>query len=562
MSERLPIVLCCAEESEVALVAVVDALHRDGHAPEVVPGVETDSALLTEAADRMHGAALFVLCQSQDLDRFQVRRLQGLFSARKGPYHRMVTVDVPPMQATGMLPAVRDAARSVVERRGMGDEEDDGRYMRDVVMPTSVAMVPGAGVPEPPRRARGGAPPVAEPRGISREALGLDGETEIIDPKDLGPPAVPVPEPDVLISTDPTDELQRSTFDDTPGDGVPSEIPEDLAVVGESESGVETRGVPGSTSWARSGPVEVDRVARTTRTDPRAEADARPLPSASTPIDVGMPPEPLPPVQEPRRTGRVVLLLLAAAGMAAVVGMAVLHGSAPQGAGPLHQTVAERGAPVVETPADDEPGQTEPVVIVEPRKPEAVPPPDLGAIPTAAGSSTGGTSAASGDGDEAGTESGATTAAEPDSGSPEPPATPASPTTGAGGKPSSVPPPPSAQASADLLAATIDAAIEAGRLTDVDGVLVLSVGGGTTTWDEANGRCRRRRFEGLRNWRLPSKGQLYRLRKAKALRGGSYWSRSVVGGDEVYALDAGSGRMNMFLKIEPNAKAICVRKRP
>ncbi len=580
MSERLPIVLCCAEESEVALVAVVDVLHRDGFAPEVVPGVETDSALLTDAADRIQGAALFVLCQSEDLDRFQVRRLQGLFSARKGPFHRMVTVDVPPRQAVGMLPAVREAASKVAGGVGTYDEEDDGRYMRDVVMPTSVAAVPGAGVPEPPRRSRA-APrsAVLEPRGISEKALGLDGETEIVDPRDYGPTdASQVPEPDVLISTDPsTDELAQEAFDPTPSDGVPSEVAEDYPVVAGSGSNIESGGAARPVSWARSGPVEIERVVRPSKADPRAEEDTSPLPRASTPIDLApLPPEEAAPPE--RKAGRILLLLLAAGGMATVVGMAVLHGTAPAGVGPGHQTVAQRGAPVRpaadETPAGSGPAAIH--VVPTARGPAAVvePPPPDPAVQAANGATT---STSATPGSTSGAESGAQTSdAAADgagSGGPAvdsasgaavaepPPAAVDDPGTGHA-PPPAVPPPPTAEPTAGLVDATIDAAIAGGRVKQVDQLLVLSVGGGTTTWDDAANRCRRRKFEGLRGWRLPSKSQLNKIRKAKALGGGSYWSRTVVGGDEVYALDAGSGRMNMWLKIEPNAKAVCVRKRP
>lgn len=125
-----------------------------------------------------------------------------------------------------------------------------------------------------------------------------------------------------------------------------------------------------------------------------------------------------------------------------------------------------------------------------------------------------------------------------------------------------VPPPPNTAPSASQLDAAIAVAIADGRLQELGELLVSSSGSETMTWDEAVGRCRRRKVEGMKGWRLPSKGQLVKLRKAKLLSGGTYWSRSVVGGDEAYAYDGGSGRMNVWLKMEPNARALCVRKRP
>ena len=125
-----------------------------------------------------------------------------------------------------------------------------------------------------------------------------------------------------------------------------------------------------------------------------------------------------------------------------------------------------------------------------------------------------------------------------------------------------VPPPPNTAPSASQLEAAIAAAIAAGRMQEHGELLVLPAGTETMTWDEASARCRRRKAEGMRSWRLPSKGELVELRKAKLLPPGTYWSRAAVGGDEAYAFDAASGRMNVWLKMEPNARALCVRKRP
>ena len=82
---HVPLLLCCAEENEVALVRVVDELHKEGRAPEVVAGVDLDGNLLSAAVDRTDGPALFVLCQTDELDRTATRKLSGLFSARKAP---------------------------------------------------------------------------------------------------------------------------------------------------------------------------------------------------------------------------------------------------------------------------------------------------------------------------------------------------------------------------------------------------------------------------------------------------------------------------------------------
>ncbi|MCA9710006.1 MAG: hypothetical protein KDK70_29475, partial [Myxococcales bacterium] len=348
--EPLPIVLCCAEEAEVALVAVVDALHQEGFTPEVLPGVERDAELLAAAADRIHGRALFVLCQSDDLDRFQVRRLQGLFSARKGPEHRMITVDVQAMGAMSILPEVRVAAQG--GGRVSPSSDDDGRFMRDVVMPSAMAA-PGASIPNRPRRRNN---VIREPEGITEEALGMLPQDSAM----VEPPRKVYPEPDVLIATDPTGETispySSLRYDQMFGDGVPRPVPEDFPEPRDSSQDVEIVEPQRRVAWSdRSGPIEVDRVSqRASKADPRADADAAPLPSVSSPIVV----EEDAPAEEPepeRRSGRIGLLLLAGAGMAGIVAMAVLHGTAPVGLGPAGGRAVERGLPSTpETPPGNE----------------------------------------------------------------------------------------------------------------------------------------------------------------------------------------------------------------
>jgi hypothetical protein len=132
----VPIFLCCAEENEVALVATVAELRSQGLEPEVVPGVELDAAILARAVDRNLGAGLYVLCQSDDLDRFQFRRLEGLFSARKGPVHRLITVELEYKNPTGIVPeiaAAADALEAGEAEERPDDDAPEANHLRDVV---------------------------------------------------------------------------------------------------------------------------------------------------------------------------------------------------------------------------------------------------------------------------------------------------------------------------------------------------------------------------------------------------------------------------------------------
>ncbi len=564
-AKRLPIVLCCAEESEVALVAVVDLLHREGHAPELVPGVDADVDALTAAADRLSGPALFVLCQSEGLGRVQVRRLEGLFSARKGPEHRMVMVDVAGRSAASVVVEVRAAARELLRGSG-GRSVDDGHYMRDVVVPTSVAAVPGATVPQRAPRSRGrelqrSSSIAREPEGISEEALGLDsGDSAVVDVRELHSL---VPEPEVLLGTNAESRaaLAESGFepDGMPSDGVPLAIAEDFPVVGASSQDVEIRGAPGRVGWDHSGPVDLERVARPLRSDPRAETDETPLPSSSTPIDVGKAGAPAVPKPRPEdevgapppgRVGRLILLVVAAAGMAGVVTMAVLHATAPVGLGPSAET-HDRGAPLVSSPAAD--------ADLEVEAPEPEPEPRVVAA-TAATTDEPQPAAATGnetgepalDGEAASPdETGGEEASNEETGNDEI----IESGHGDGGK--LVPPPPHTEDDDDSLGA----AIAAGRVHEAGELLVVLTGPSTVTWEEAATRCSRRKVAGLTRWRLATMGQLNALRRANVLTYGSFWSRSAVGTDEVLVLDAASGRTNRWLKIEPTGRVVCVHAR-
>lgn len=566
---RPPIIFGCASDHELPVAAVADALQREGHPVEVISGVDLDEAELAAATDRLRGPALFVLCRSDALGRSIALRIEGLLSARKGPLHRVTTVDVPVRVPTSVVPEIVFAAAQLGVAGG-SDREDSGRFMREVVVPTSVAAVPGAttsGRSARERWSESGDGVVEEPRGISDDALGLGDDTDVFDPQEYQPQAEPEPppEPEVLISTDPdTTELRQrelaQALAEEFGDGVPEAVTYDRTLADGSQPGIPTS-LPHSPSWDRSGPVEVERVAARVRSDPRAEADDRPLPSASTPITISEEAEPMvaaPP--PPRRTGaRLLLLLMAAAGMAGILIMALMHDTTMAGAKPAPR----RGVP----PAA-------PAAVPDEGRAAVVPPTGEGstgsdgaqddaagstsgaaAVADASGGVEGGTTGGEGEGEELGEGStGASdSAAEPAADEPA--------AAGSGPAPV-VPPPPNTAPSASQLEAAIAAAIEQGRLMEHEDLLVLPTGADTMAWEDAIARCRRRKVEGMRGWRLPTKGQLARLRKAKLVSSGTYWSSSVVGGDEAYAVDAGSGRMNVWLKMEPNARAICVRKRP
>lgn len=62
----------------------------------------------------------------------------------------------------------------------------------------------------------------------------------------------------------------------------------------------------------------------------------------------------------------------------------------------------------------------------------------------------------------------------------------------------------------------------------------------------------------MQGFRLPGARELRKMRAAKVVSSGSYWTRETMG-DEAMAFDGETGATNVFLTIEPNARAVCVR---
>jgi hypothetical protein len=644
------LVLCCAEDGEVRLVDLIDTLHADGHSPEVLAGIDADPDVLTTAVDRLHGPALFVLCQTPELDRAAVRRLSGLFSARRGPEHHILTVDL----SAGRTPtAVRDIERALddvgVVRVGADDSEGE-RFRRDVVGPTAVdALGTRSFIPEP----------TVDPEELARElAAGLDAAAAMLQrrpaPRALprrrtpvprrpargvypggGPlPAMPglVDDDEIAASTEPLQHaLERATVDPAAGvaahrartlaaqaaaraaSGVPTLVEDDHPVIGggvgdpsgshlgapvprfaspaphydspaprydspaprhDSPAPYHDSPVPMPASSSSTGRAAASSFAGTPEdapdSGPRARAlDTDPALAVETSpssTDMARPRRlPLPTGAHARPGGRL-LLLVAAAGMMALLGMAIMQMAFDDpGLGPdSARRAPDPSTPAAQAPAGSRPGapQTaskrppepppapapEPAPVVEPDAPAVVPDTPAGTGGVAHDEPSGAEDAGVPPDSPVG-DPDAKPVAEPPVAEPpvaEPPTHGTTP-----------PPPPKATG----VAAKLGSAIAEDKVKVVDGDLFVLTGlpRDTTTWDTADARCRARKIDGVAGWRLPSKGQVRALKRAGVIGNGSWWTRATVGEDEVVAFDAGSGRMDQWLKIEPNARTVCVR---
>ncbi|MBC8070366.1 MAG: hypothetical protein IAG13_18685, partial [Deltaproteobacteria bacterium] len=129
-------------------------------------------------------------------------------------------------------------------------------------------------------------------------------------------------------------------------------------------------------------------------------------------------------------------------------------------------------------------------------------------------------------------------------------------------KAATVPPPPrkGAVSKRDIEEAALVLAAQEGKLVRIGKLFVLRGADDELTWTDASGRCHGRRVNGIGGFRLPGVSELKRMRAAKVIASGNWWTRSKgAEDDEAVAFDAASGASNVYLTVEPNARAVCVR---
>ncbi len=72
------VILGCAEDSLDLLSSAAREIQPAGHAVDLVSGIDLDAALFTRAIARHQARGIYVICKSEELDDYQVRRLQGI----------------------------------------------------------------------------------------------------------------------------------------------------------------------------------------------------------------------------------------------------------------------------------------------------------------------------------------------------------------------------------------------------------------------------------------------------------------------------------------------------
>ena len=121
-------------------------------------------------------------------------------------------------------------------------------------------------------------------------------------------------------------------------------------------------------------------------------------------------------------------------------------------------------------------------------------------------------------------------------------------------------PGPEAVSKRDVDQAALQLAVGEGRIERLGSLYVARAGDDELTWNEAQDRCRGKRINGVQGFRLPGISELRKIRAARLLGAATYWARNRgAQQDEAVAYDAKAGTTALYLKLEPNARTVCVR---
>ena len=104
-------ILCCARADVAHVRPIAEHLRKAGTKAQLLEGVDEDPHLLGASLDSEQGACMFVACLSDSLGPKDLRRLTGIYSARKGPQHYFADIMVEPDELPAMLEHLNVALR-------------------------------------------------------------------------------------------------------------------------------------------------------------------------------------------------------------------------------------------------------------------------------------------------------------------------------------------------------------------------------------------------------------------------------------------------------------------
>lgn len=131
---KVAVTLVCAADDEAALDPVVERLSAGGYDAELVVGVDQAPRRVGEALDRCGEWGMIVACVSKRLDGPELRKVEGLFGARRGPNHAIVRVDINQPRAE-IVAAIQRAVDAFAANSGriIRRAPTDSRSQREVV---------------------------------------------------------------------------------------------------------------------------------------------------------------------------------------------------------------------------------------------------------------------------------------------------------------------------------------------------------------------------------------------------------------------------------------------
>ena len=547
------VIIACAISDAPIIGEVAQSLSERGHQVEVVPGADTDSALLTGAVQTFQRQGLYVLCRSSAMERSAVDNLRAILRREGVPFGRTLTLAVESgsQAARTLEDRILSVARRMVTGRG-----DSGPVNTPAILPPPTTKVTKA--PEPPAEdpgdddldtkvtVGGSAPfaapgddaPTAGPAGaveaadVDAWADSLAGKPLSSDPEDhadtsvdqaldvqalgSGAPAAAEDQPSEALSADESTQVDHLSQDAPPGD--------DFAPSGVDRTQVSARKVED----VMAAEPEVAPVAPPISTAPplgmtAAQPVVSPSPSASS-MDV-----------ESFRTGpsRATLLMVGGALAAVSVLIAVIMLFRDNGEAEADDDDKVASADKDKTtPSDaDSDAKGEAADPVDDTAGEADPPEDEQDGPDEGG----GGEPADGGGDSA--------APEPSTDAPE----------------NSTPlPSPSVE---DVQ--VVVAAVESRKVRALDIFLVTADPTKPMTFASAEVYCKTLEVEGLSSWRLPTIGELNSLGDARMYKSGVLWS-STLGdafGDERLVYNTKKRSIGAVAASWDGARTVCIRER-
>ena len=144
---KVAVTLVCAADDKDELDDVDDGLSAAGREVALISGVDKDPRLVGEAIDSGE-FGLVVAITSSRLDPAALRKVEGLFSARRGPNHAMVHVDVGGSPSE-IIAAIQRAIEAFVSSHGrvVRRTTREGDNLREVVSGIDSLALPAVRLP-------------------------------------------------------------------------------------------------------------------------------------------------------------------------------------------------------------------------------------------------------------------------------------------------------------------------------------------------------------------------------------------------------------------------------